>query len=52
MTVTYQDELGVVAVKIDNQYQIVFGYKKVFFTDENGRDYDILQEHLINISAE
>ena len=51
MTVTYQDELGVVAVKVNASYEIVFGLNKVFFTDENDNDYGIPSEHLISISA-
>ena len=51
MTITYQDELGVVAVKVHESYEIVFGFKKVFFTDENDNDYSISSEHLISISA-
>lgn len=51
MTITYQDELGVVAVKVNASYEIVFGLNKVFFTDESDRDYAVDQEYLISISA-
>ena len=51
MTVTYQDELGVVAVKVNPSYEIVFGFKKVFFTDENDNDYIVEIENVICISS-
>ena len=51
MTVTYQDELGVVAVKVNPSYEIVFGFKKVFFTGENDNDYIVDIEHIICISS-
>ena len=51
MTVTYQDELGVVAVKVNESYEMVFGFKKVFFTDESDRDYIVEIENIICISA-
>ena len=49
MIVTYQDKLGVLAVKIDDKYGVIFGANKVFFTDENGEDYKVNIEHLISI---
>ena len=53
MTVTYQDELGVVAVKINKQHGIVFGIDKAWFTDENDeKDYIIDNEFLISITEE
>lgn len=52
MTVTYQDELGVIAISIDKEYGVTFGVNKVFFTDEDGNDYKVNIEHLISISAE
>lgn len=52
MTVTYQDELGVIAISIDKEYGVTFGANKVFFTDEDGNDYKVNIEHLISISAE
>ena len=51
MTITYQDELGVVAVKVHESYEIVFGFKKVFFTDKNDNDYIVDIEHIICISS-
>lgn len=50
MLVAYQDELGVVVVKVSNP--IVFGLDKVFFTDDDGRDYTVKIEHLINIAKD
>lgn len=56
MTVTFKDELGIVWVKIDTSYGVSFGqkalYTVVYFTDENGKDYQVNAEHLISISAE
>ena len=53
MTVTYQDELGVISVKIDKTYGVQFsGYDEVLFTDEDGKDYTVNTQHLISISAE
>lgn len=51
MIVTYQDELGVVSVQIDNTYGIQFdGYGNALFTDTDGKDYTIPMEHLICIA--
>ena len=50
MIVTFQDELGLVSIKIDNTYGVQFGYDRAYFTDENGKDYDIAIEHLISIA--
>lgn len=52
MTVTYQDELGVLSISIDKKYGVTFGANKAFFTDEDGNDYKVNIEHLISISAE
>lgn len=41
MTVIYYDELGVIAVKINDAYGVQFGTDKAYFTDENGTDYKI-----------
>ncbi len=49
MTVTYQDELGVVTVKIDEEYGVTFGSSNAFFT-ENGTDYKVKIEHIISIT--
>ena len=48
MLVAFQDELGVVVVKVSKQ--IIFGANKVYFTDDNERDYTVNMEHLINIA--
>lgn len=48
MLVAYQDELGVVVVKVSKP--IIFGANKVYFTDDDDRDYTINIEHLINIA--
>lgn len=50
MLVTFQDELGVLSLKIDDKYGVTFGANKVFFTDENGNDYKVNVEHLISIT--
>ena len=47
MLVAFQDELGVVVVKVSQP--IIFGANKVYFTDDNDRDYTVNMEHLINI---
>lgn len=50
MTVTYQDELGVISiVDID---EIQFDGSRAYFTDENGIDFKINVEHLISIVKE
>lgn len=48
MLVAFQDELGVVVVKVSQP--IIFGLNKVYFTDDNDRDYTVNMEHLINIA--
>lgn len=53
MIVTYQDELGVVSVKLHEDECAVYyfsGY--VHFTDGNYKDYKIKVEHLIEIAKE
>ena len=50
MTVTYRDELGVVSIRIDKKYGVSFGANKVFFTDEDGNDYKVNVEHIIDIT--
>lgn len=47
MLVAFRDELGVVVVKVSQP--IIFGANKVYFTDDNDRDYTVNMEHLINI---
>lgn len=47
MLVAFQDELGVVVVKVNKP--IIFGANKVYFTDDSNRDYTVNMEHLINI---
>ena len=48
MLVAFQDELGVVVVNVSKP--IIFGVNKVYFTDDNDRDYTVNIEHLINIA--
>lgn len=48
MLVAFQDELGVVVVNVSKP--IVFGVNKVYFTDDNDKDYTVKIEHLINIA--
>ena len=50
MIVTYQDELGLVSVKINNLYGVTFFEGKAHFTDENDKDYKINIEHIIRIA--
>lgn len=50
MTVTYQDELGVISVS--NIDDIQFGGYKAYFTDEDGTDYTVNVQHLISIVKE
>ena len=50
MIVTYRDELGVVAIKINDEYGVTFGASNVFFTDIADNDYKVKTEHLISIS--
>lgn len=50
MLVAFQDELGVVVVKVSKP--IIFGANLVYFTDDNDRDYTVKMEHLINIAKE
>ena len=52
MTVTFQDELGVLSIEIDKKYGVTFGANKVFFTDVDGNDYKVNTEHIISITAE
>jgi hypothetical protein len=52
MIITYSDELGIVSVNIDKAYGITFNNNIAYFTDEDGNDYKINTEHLINIIAE
>ena len=47
MLVAFQDELGVVVVKVSKP--IIFGANVVYFTDDSDRDYTVKMEHLINI---
>lgn len=47
MLVAFRDELGVVVVSVSQP--IIFGANKVYFTDDNDRDYTVNIEHLINI---
>jgi hypothetical protein len=50
MTVTFKDELGVISIKdIDD---IQFDGTKAYFTDEDGTDYKVKVEHLIEIAKE
>ncbi len=50
MLVAFQDELGVVVVKVSKP--IIFGANKVYFTDDSDRDYTVNIEHLINIAMD
>ncbi len=50
MLVAFQDELGVVVVKVSKP--IIFGVNKVYFTDDADRDYTVNVEHLISIAKE
>ena len=50
MIVTYQDELGVVSVRINDEYGVHFGANNVFFTDICNNDYKLKTEHLISIT--
>lgn len=52
MIVTFEDELGVLAVKIDEQYGVTFGISTAYFSDEDGNDYKVNIEHLISIVKE
>ena len=52
MIVTYQDELGVVSVKIDDEYGVVFDRNRAIFSDENDKDYQVDLNHLISIVKE
>ena len=52
MTVTYRDELGLVSVKINNEYGVCFCEHYAYFTSEDDKDYKINREHLTSISAE
>ena len=52
MIVTFQDELGVLSLKIDDKYGVTFGANKVFFTDENGTVFKVNVEHIISIVKE
>lgn len=58
MIVTYQDELGVISVKINDEYGITFGINlednstRAWFTDEEEKDYIVETKHLISIVKE
>lgn len=52
MTVTYRDELGVLALKIDDTYGVTFDGCKAYFMDEDGKCYIVAIEHLISIIKE
>ena len=50
MTITYQDELGVISIAdIDD---IQFDGSRAYFTDENGTDFKVNVEHIISIEKE
>ena len=50
MTVTYQDELGVISIKDIDDIQFADG--KAYFTDEDGTDFTVNAKHLISIVKE
>ena len=56
MVVTYQDELGVVSVKINTEYGVTFGINlenssiRAYFTDTNETDYIVDTKHIISIT--
>ena len=52
MIITFQDELGLVSVKVDKTHGVTFGFSNVFFTDEDGKDYKVKVDYVISISAE
>lgn len=52
MTVTYRDELGIVSVKINDEYGVSFDGCSAYFTSEDDKDYKINTERLISITAE
>ena len=49
MKVTYQDELGLIEVKVDEKYGVGFDGTEAYFTDEDGTDYKVNILHLISI---
>ena len=49
MTIIYRDEIGTVAITIDNPTEVMFGNGNVYFTDDDGNDYTISIENLIVI---
>jgi hypothetical protein len=58
MIVTFQDELGVVSVKINDEQGVTFGINlkdsstRAWFTDINEKDYIVDTKHLISIVKE
>lgn len=52
MIVTYRDNLGVVSVKIDDEYGISFDDCFAYYTDKNGTDHKTNIENLIIIVKE
>lgn len=49
MIVTYQDELGLIEVMVDEKYGVGFDGTEAYFTDEDGVDYRIDVKHIVGI---
>lgn len=52
MIVAYQDELGIVSVQMDDTYGVQFDGDKVYFTEKDGKDYELPISRLISISRD
>ena len=48
--ITARDKVGAYAVEVDPQYGMAFLDGKVYFTDTNGKDYDIPIEEINGIN--
>lgn len=49
MLVAYQDELGLIEVKVDEKYGVGFDGTEAYFTDEDGKDYRIDVKYIVGI---
>ena len=52
MRITYQDELGVVSVQVNDDYGVTFSNSVAYFTGEDGEDYKVDAMFLISITKE
>ena len=52
MIVTYRDKLGMVSVKIDDEYGVIFDSYFAHFIDEDDTYYKIETKYIISIVKE